>query len=129
VSCCVALVCDSKHSGSHLATRQQLHTDYRTTPFNAMDHPPVVSTLDELRTELHRVFDEDHVNVDYVKELMESYQSKPADWKKYALWDRYKYTRNMVDEGNGKFNLMLLCWGPSQTSTIHDHADAHCFMK
>ncbi|KAK7069922.1 Cysteine dioxygenase, partial [Halocaridina rubra] len=39
------------------------------------------------------------------------------------------YTRNLVDEGNGKFNLMLLCWGPSHTSTIHDHADAHCFMK
>ncbi|ROT68817.1 cysteine dioxygenase [Penaeus vannamei] len=41
----------------------------------------------------------------------------------------HKYTRNLVDEGNGKFNLMLLCWGPSHTSTIHDHADAHCFMK
>nr|XP_045612310.1 cysteine dioxygenase-like isoform X1 [Procambarus clarkii] len=39
------------------------------------------------------------------------------------------YTRNLIDEGNGKFNLMLLCWGPSHTSTIHDHANAHCFMK
>jgi len=90
---------------------------------------PVVNTLDDLRAELHKVFAEDRVNVEYVKELMESYKSKPADWKKYALWDRYRYTRNMVDEGNGKFNLMMLCWGPSQTSTIHDHADAHCFMK
>ncbi|KAF2356515.1 Cysteine dioxygenase type I [Trinorchestia longiramus] len=40
-----------------------------------------------------------------------------------------RYTRNLVDEGNGKFNLMLLCWGPSQASCIHDHTDAHCFMK
>ncbi|KAK3855516.1 hypothetical protein Pcinc_038088 [Petrolisthes cinctipes] len=41
----------------------------------------------------------------------------------------HRYTRNLIDEGNGKFNLMLVCWGPSQSSTIHDHADAHCFMK
>lgn len=40
-----------------------------------------------------------------------------------------RYTRNLVDAGNGKFNLMILCWGEGQGSSIHDHADAHCFMK
>ena len=35
----------------------------------------------------------------------------------------------MVDAGNGKFNLMVLCWGEGHASSIHDHADAHCFMK
>ncbi|KAG8223283.1 hypothetical protein J437_LFUL001560 [Ladona fulva] len=35
----------------------------------------------------------------------------------------------MVDSGNGKFNLMILCWGEGHGSAIHDHADAHCFMK
>ena len=35
----------------------------------------------------------------------------------------------MIDEGNGKYNLMLLCWGGGHGSAIHDHADAHCFMK
>ncbi|KAL1474977.1 hypothetical protein MTO96_003594, partial [Rhipicephalus appendiculatus] len=39
------------------------------------------------------------------------------------------YTRNLVDEGNGKFNLMILCWSEGQGSSIHDHADSHCFMK
>lgn len=34
-----------------------------------------------------------------------------------------------MDEGNGKFNLMVLCWGEGHGSAIHDHADAHCFMK
>ena len=34
-----------------------------------------------------------------------------------------------MDEGNGKFNLMLLCWGEGHSSAVHDHADAHCFMK
>lgn len=24
---------------------------------------------------------------------------------------------------------MLLCWAPGNQSSIHDHADAHCFVK
>lgn len=40
-----------------------------------------------------------------------------------------RYTRNLVDAGNGRFNLMILCWNEGQSSTIHDHADSHCFMK
>ncbi|GFW88114.1 cysteine dioxygenase type 1 [Trichonephila clavipes] len=39
------------------------------------------------------------------------------------------YTRNLVDEGNGRYNLMLLAWAEGQGSSIHDHADSHCFMK
>lgn len=34
-----------------------------------------------------------------------------------------------MDAGNGKFNLMILCWGPGHGSAIHDHADSHCLMK
>ena len=41
----------------------------------------------------------------------------------------FRYTRNLVDAGNGKFNLMVLCWNTSQGSAIHDHHNAHCFMK
>lgn len=40
-----------------------------------------------------------------------------------------RYTRNLVDAGNGKFNLMILCWGEGHGSAVHDHADSHCFMK
>lgn len=83
-------------------------------------------------------------------------QSNAADWKKYVNWDPYKYTRNLVDDGNGKFNLIVLCWGEGQArlvegasarppcpgasphaadtpwwwgSAIHDHAGSHCLMK
>jgi cysteine dioxygenase len=35
----------------------------------------------------------------------------------------------LVDEGNGKFDLILLCWGKGQGSPIHDHANSECFMK
>jgi len=40
-----------------------------------------------------------------------------------------RYTRNLIDEGNGKFNILLLCWAESQGSSIHDHSNSHCFMK
>jgi cysteine dioxygenase len=35
----------------------------------------------------------------------------------------------LIDEGNGKFNILLLCWAESQGSSIHDHSNSHCFMK
>lgn len=87
------------------------------------------STLRELVEALHDAFKTDHVNIDDVQELMASYKSNPVEWKKYAKFDRYRYTRNLVDEGNGRFNLMVLCWGEGHGSAIHDHANAHCVMK
>lgn len=48
--------------------------------------------------------------------------------RKRALFIR-RYTRNLVDAGNGKFNLMIVCWGEGHGSAIHDHAGTHCFMK
>ncbi|CAG7835242.1 unnamed protein product [Allacma fusca] len=96
--------------------------------FSETKFPPIES-LDDLISELYKVFESDHVNVEYVKCLMESYVSNIADWRKFAKFDQYRYTRNLVDEGNGKFNLMILCWGEGHGSAVHDHADAHCFMK
>lgn len=89
--------------------------------------PP--KTLDDLIKELHQIFESDKVNIDYVKALMNMYKSNPREWKKYAKFDPHRYTRNLVDAGNGKFNLMILCWNTAQASTIHSHANSHCFMK
>ncbi|XP_074661258.1 cysteine dioxygenase type 1-like [Tubulanus polymorphus] len=89
--------------------------------------PP--GNLDELIARLKQVFAEDKINVEYVQALMTSYKSNPKDWKKFAIFDPYRYARNLVDEGNGKFNLIALCWGESNGSSIHSHANSHCFMK
>merc|ERR1719334_2076522 len=86
-------------------------------------------TLDELVKELRAIFASDKVNIEYVQTLLESYKSNPKDWKKYAQFDPHRYTRNLVDEGNGAYNLMMLCWGESNGSSIHDHTGAHCFVK
>ncbi|KAF9798713.1 hypothetical protein SFRURICE_014069 [Spodoptera frugiperda] len=88
-----------------------------------------ITGLEKLIEELHRVFSHDHVNVQDVQKLMAGYKSDPKDWSKFAKFDRFRYTRNLVDAGNGAFNIMILCWGPGHASAIHDHADSHCFMK
>ncbi|VDO52109.1 unnamed protein product [Haemonchus placei] len=86
-------------------------------------------TLSELVEALRQIFADGVVNVAEVMALLESYKSNPDEWKQYAIFDEHKYTRNLVDIGNGKYNLMLLCWGPGMGSSIHDHTDAHCFVK
>lgn len=100
-----------------------------TTNFEDEKNVPVVRSLAELIAELHKVFAHDKVNVEYVKALLNAYKSEPNDWKEYAKFDDFRYTRNLVDSGNGKFNLMALCWGEGHGSSIHDHSSADCFVK
>jgi cysteine dioxygenase len=104
-----------------------LHAEEKVVPSAAAADD--VKTLQDVIDELHKIYDEDEVDVDHVKSVLESYTSRPKDWRKYVNFDAYRYTRNLVDEGNGKFNLMLLCWGEGHASQIHDHSDAHCFVK
>ncbi|KAF7957455.1 hypothetical protein EAE96_003037 [Botrytis aclada] len=70
------------------------------------------------------------VDVQQLRTLMERYISNKDEWQKYAFADLSRgYTRNLVDEGNGKSNLLILVWSPGKGSPLHDHADAHCLMK
>jgi cysteine dioxygenase len=47
------------------------------------------------------------VNVTLLEELMRRYTSQESEWQKYAFADPSRgYTRNLVDEGNGKSNLV-----------------------
>ena len=86
-------------------------------------------TWEQMIEKLLDLFQADEVNIEEVEEVLGAYHTKVSDWKKYAKFDKFKYTRNLVHEGNGKFNLMLLCWAAGNQSSIHDHSDAHCFVK
>ncbi|XP_002737105.1 cysteine dioxygenase type 1-like [Saccoglossus kowalevskii] len=87
------------------------------------------SCMEELIETLNTLFESDCVNVEEVQSVMENFKSKESDWRRFAKFDPNRYTRNLVDEGNGKYNLILLCWGEGQGSGIHSHSDAHCFLK
>ena len=89
-------------------------------------HP---QSLDELASLIHQAFATDQVNIDYVYTIMSNYKGSPKEWTPYMKFQPNKYTRNLVDAGNGKFNLMILCWAESQGSSIHSHTNSHCFMK
>lgn len=74
--------------------------------------------------------DSEGVDVEELQELMRAYTSNDEDWAPYAFADHSRnYTRNLVDRGNGKSNLLILVWTPGKASPIHDHANAHCVMK
>ncbi|KAJ6129855.1 hypothetical protein N7512_002635, partial [Penicillium capsulatum] len=74
--------------------------------------------------------DSDDIDPMNIQLLMEKYISDETEWAPYALGDGSRsYTRNLIDEGNGKSNLLILVWSPGKGSAIHDHANAHCIMK
>lgn len=51
--------------------------------------------------------DSDGVDVDELKRVMFDYPSTESEWSKYAFADHSRaYTRNLVDRGNGKSNLV-----------------------
>lgn len=72
----------------------------------------------------------DDVDVNHLTRLMEEYDANDQGWMPYNFGDASRgYTRNLVDEGNGKSNLLVLVWSPGKGSPIHDHGNAHCLMK
>lgn len=106
-----------------------------TTDIDINVHDPVPKSLAELSAFLHKelgdkgIDEMECVDVARVKRVMEAYVSNEKDWERFAHFDEGRYTRNLVDSGNEKFNLMVLCWAEDQSSAIHDHSNAHCLMK
>ncbi|KAI0192746.1 RmlC-like cupin domain-containing protein [Xylaria flabelliformis] len=82
------------------------------------DTPSNSNNFDKLVTSLAETL---NLSADLIQE---------RDWTRYAFGDSdTDYTRNLVDEGNGKGNLLVLVWTPGRGSPIHDHGNAHCVMK
>ena len=68
-------------------------------------------------------------SVDKLQTLLLSYKSNKEDWDQFVHWQSHKYTRNLVDCGNGHFNLIVICWPKGIVSAIHDHPNSHCIVK
>lgn len=98
----------------------------------AEDPVPVPKDLDDLVRLLHielgvNGLDSKEVDVARVQKLMASYTSNQADWQKYAMFDKGRYTRNLVDDGNGKFNLMILAWPETIGRYVKTYQLAHIY--
>jgi len=100
-------------------------------PSIAQDLPGTVSGKKEPVDAFHRLISDlsrilgpssglnsEDVDVQKLHNLMEQYTSNEEEWSKYAFSDFSRgYTRNLVDEGNGKSNLV------SVTSKVMDVTD------
>jgi len=101
----------------------------RPSPEPTADFNALVSSINKILGPSNGI-DSAGVNVQDLQDAMLAYTSSEADWCKYALSDPSRgYTRNLVDNCNGKSNLLILVWSPGKGSPIHDHANAHCVMK
>jgi len=100
-----------------------------STIIREMPKIPEIKTFQDLLAEIERCFEGDEIDVEYVLGIMNAYKSNPAEWKAYRKFDHRRYSRNLVHAGNGKYNIMTLCWGEGQQSSIHDHPTSHCFLK
>jgi len=50
----------------------------------------------------------DDFDLEKLTTLLQEYESNEPEWGHYALADQSnRYTRNLVDEGNGKSNLVM----------------------
>lgn len=51
--------------------------------------------------------DSDDVDIEYLTSVMREYDSVESEWSRFAFADASRgYTRNLVDDGNGKSNLV-----------------------
>ncbi|KAH9873106.1 hypothetical protein J1614_005503 [Plenodomus biglobosus] len=65
-----------------------------------------------------RGIDSDDIDPSDLQKLMEDYVSNESEWEKYALASEHvPYTRNLVDKGNGKSNLVRFLPSTSAKST------------
>ncbi|KAG9241206.1 RmlC-like cupin domain-containing protein [Calycina marina] len=108
------------------------HFHPRTTSLTQHLHRPVLNGFTTLFTDLTHALTRPGPppTILELERIMSSYTSLPTEWSRYAHADPSKlYTRNLVLEVPGVFNLLLLAWTPGKSSAIHDHVDSHCVMR
>lgn len=62
-----------------------------------------------------------------VRKEVSDYLSKATDWKQFCKWSDKHYQRYLIEHSDD-YELLLLCWSPGQSSSIHDHPNSHCWL-
>lgn len=89
---------DSEHRDTPLHKRVELKRILECAP---APRPHACACTGSLPSVLHRAYDHS---------LME--------WKRFCMFDEFKYTRNLVATDNETYTLMLLCWSPGQARCV-----------
>lgn len=86
-------------------------------------------SLAEVMMNLREEFSTDKWNRDTVRDILSRYDQNCGDWKQYERYDDHKYVRVLIDAGNEKYNLVILCWNVGQGTPVHDHPASECMFK
>ena len=88
-------------------------TEHTTETFQSLDE--LISALSEgERTNYDRIFRSTNLPISF--------------YESYCSWSEDSYTRNCIIDSE-KFELILICWGESQMTPIHDHGGEECWVK
>jgi cysteine dioxygenase len=68
------------------------------------------------------------LNRDRIEKILRSAKIDIADVGPFIQFSENYYTRNLVF-GNERFQVLILCWNPSQGSQIHGHGQSACGVK
>ena len=81
----------------------------------------MIESIEELLGKLDEVSSEEY------KELGALVNISPDKFAKYAHFSNIHYTRNCIKRTD-KYELILLCWEPGQSTPIHCHNGEECWV-
>ncbi|MGA2857648.1 MAG: cysteine dioxygenase family protein [Candidatus Sulfotelmatobacter sp.] len=84
---------------------------------------PIEKLVEELRQLPESTFHE----IETVRRLLEEMPVSADSLAPYLTWDRQHYTRNLIDR-RPIYELIAICWGVGQVSSVHNHRDQNCWM-
>lgn len=105
----------SPSSDVQTATTHPFPAEVDSPHDSARGSPDPPNCFEQLVTDINAILgpcngiDSAGVDVEELKAAMRAYRSREEEWSKYAFADYSRaYTRNLVDHGNGKSNLVSL---------------------
>lgn len=61
-------------------------------------------------------------------EILRTLEVPVAELEPHATWHPKHYTRNILAQRPG-YELLLICFGPGQRTSIHDYDSAHAYVR
>lgn len=84
--------------------------------------------IDQLINKIKLEFEASEKPGQIIAEHLKTYLNEGHDdWKKYALFCKHAYCRNLVHIDDN-FELIVLCWEEGQESPVHNHSVCNPFF-